>query len=500
MSTVIKLKYSAVTAQPADDTLNLSEQAYSYNSNKLFIGADSAGTIVPHVIGGKYFTDMLDHSAGILTAGSAIIVDNNNKIDSLYVDSIKLDDKHITITETNGDLNLAANGTGKIVFGSEVTVSAGSEFGNLRIAGNTISATDTDGDVNLTPNGSGLLKVLSNQGMLIPAGVDGTRPSAAGIPDGVIRYNTTQNRFEGTSNGAWEALGELMDLDRDTYVEVEATPDEDKIRLYTAGVQRLVVSDTGVISSVDVEAPTASFANVNISLDTIEINGSTITSSGTSSAGTIVLDPAPSAGNNGGDLIVRGNLQVTGTTTTVNSTVVEIADPIMSLGESTAIDTLDRGLELKYGVDDGEGGVTDLLAFFGWDRGAADVFTFTKDAITGSARFKDLSLVGSIKQIDGVAPTAGQLLIGNTTNGDMELSTLTGGDAITITNADGSVTVSGNRASAVSTQDISDGGDGVDYNPAADNSGLLGVATFATEQFTVTQGHVVVTVIDGGTF
>lgn len=66
MSTVIKLKYSNLTAQPADDLLQISEPAYSFTSGgRLFLGADDgSGGTTPHAIGGKYFTDKLDHTPG----------------------------------------------------------------------------------------------------------------------------------------------------------------------------------------------------------------------------------------------------------------------------------------------------------------------------------------------------------------------------------------------------------------------------------------------------
>jgi hypothetical protein len=502
MSTVIKLKYSTVTAQPADDALQVAEPAYSYvGGGKLYIGADQAGTIVPQVVGGKYFTDMLDHTPGTLTAGSGLIVDNDSKIDQFFVDDLKFDGKTISITDPNGNLTLEANGTGSIVFASPVNLSSQINIGNLSITGNTISATNTNGTVVLSPNGTGLVSIDSDQGLKVASGTTGTRPSADYIPNGVIRYNETSNRFEGTVSGNWTGLGGVVDIDQDTYITAEEGPDDDTLRFYTADESRLTISSTGIQAQEGLGLTVNGGINVDdIALDAneININGSTISATGNSAAGAMTIDPAPAAGDNGGELIIRGNLQVTGTTTTVNSTVVEIADPVMVLGDASANDSLNRGIELKY-TDDG--GTTEKVGFFGWDRGADNNFTFAINGAVSDAKFNNLKLDGSIVSVDGNAPEAGQLLIGNGTNGDMELATLTEGDSVTITNTDGAIEIDVDPATAVATSDIVDTGDSVvDYTPAVDNASARGAATFASEQFAVNSGHVVITTIEGGTF
>jgi len=558
MSTVIKLKYSSTTNQPADDLLQLAEPAYSYASDRLFIGADNAGTIIPHVIGGKYFTDMLDHTAGTLTASSAIIVDANSKIDVLNVDNLTLDGNTLSSTNTNGDITLNPNGTGGISLsanttvtgsltvsgamdfnnqlsvqslnvedltsgrvvlagtsgeledaaGFTYTVSSGGEVDlvvagslsvdNVDIDGNDISTSNTNGNLTLTPNGTGLVVINKDTGLKIASGTEASRPAAGTVGDGVIRFNETSNRFEGTVSGSWAGLGGVVDIDQDTYIDAEENADEDILRFYTAGTQQLQVSGAGVVvtdgvgltvnGGIDVD-------NINIDTDTININGSTIQGTGNSSAGTIVLDPAPAAGDNGGDLVVRGNLQVTGTTTTVNSTVVEIADPVIVLGDDSTTDSLDRGVSLKY--NDGAA----KTAFFGWDRGSDNNFTFVVDSTVADAKFNNLKLAGSITEVDGAAPTAGQLLIGNGTNGDLQLGTLSAGDSVTVTNTDGGIEIDVDASTAVATADITDTGDGVvDYAPASANATSRGASTFASEQFNVSSGHVVITQIEGGTF
>ena len=105
MAQTIKIKRSTTTATPS--SLTAGELAYSDNSDKLFIGAPADNAVV--AIGGKLYVDMLDHTAGTLTASSAIIVDSNSKIDNLKVDYLDLNNG--TISTQSGDLSLtpAAN-------------------------------------------------------------------------------------------------------------------------------------------------------------------------------------------------------------------------------------------------------------------------------------------------------------------------------------------------------------------------------------------------------
>ena len=119
-------------------------------------------------------------------------------------------------------------------------------------------------------------------------------------------------------------------------------------------------------------------------------------------------------------------------------------------------------------------------------------------------RKKELSLTGSITSVDGAAPTAGQLMVGNGSNGDMELATLTAGEGMDVTNADGAITLSvedatdsnkGIASFATAIFDVTSGA--VSIKDAT--SSVKGIASFGTD-FTVTSGAVAVTSLDGGTF
>ena len=86
MGITIQIKKS--TASTAPSNLADGELAYTHgagtqanNGKRLFIGDGSTET----VIGGQYFTNMLDHPLGTLTASSAIVTDTNSKVDTIKV-------------------------------------------------------------------------------------------------------------------------------------------------------------------------------------------------------------------------------------------------------------------------------------------------------------------------------------------------------------------------------------------------------------------------------
>ena len=114
----IVLKQSGVTKTitPSDNILKSGEAAYTYAGGdssgglRFFIGAggdnaDGFATEI-HTIGGKYYTDMMDHVRGTLTPLSAITTDSNSKISKLLVDDISLDGRNVSTTE--GDLSLVS--------------------------------------------------------------------------------------------------------------------------------------------------------------------------------------------------------------------------------------------------------------------------------------------------------------------------------------------------------------------------------------------------------
>ena len=88
------------------------------------------------------------------------------------------------------------------------------------------------------------------------------------------------------------------------------------------------------------------------------------------------------------DVSITGNLTVAGTTTTVNSTTVSIADPIFELGADGSDDNLDRGIIMKYNSSGAK------KAFIGFDDSDGK-FTMIPDATDTSSVIS--GTVGTLK-------------------------------------------------------------------------------------------------------
>ena len=67
---------------------------------------------------------------------------------------------------------------------------------------------------------------------------------------GYIRFNTDTEQFEGFGAGeSWAPLGGLTDIDKDTFITAETTPnaDNDQLKFYTDGVERLNIDTDGAL-------------------------------------------------------------------------------------------------------------------------------------------------------------------------------------------------------------------------------------------------------------
>jgi len=236
MTQVIQIKRSTTTASPA--TLANGELAYSQNTQKLFIGRPGGAGGDVDVIGGKLYTDMLDHTAGTLTASSALLVDASSKIDVLNVDNLTLNGNTLSTTDTNGDLTLQPDGTGDILLDAGQTTITG----NLTVQGTTTtvnSETVTIADNIIVLNSNEVGTPTENAGIEVERGTS---------TNTTLRWNETSEVWEFTNDGT-------------TYSSMITTANVQSIVTGGANTNISAASNGSVI---DFSVPTATAATLGV--------------------------------------------------------------------------------------------------------------------------------------------------------------------------------------------------------------------------------------------
>ena len=322
--------------------------------------------------------------------------------------------------------------------------------------------------------------------------------------------------------------------------EVEVTVDNSTIELSASdGTGAIRVKDGGITnaklqnSSVTIGSTSIALGGTSTTLagltqvdvDNVRINGNTISTT----SGTLFLDPDP-AGDSG-DFVVLGNLIVQGSTTTINSTTVTINDLNIVLADSAASAAeangagitvnganatitysasaddwvFNKGIQapnfegVYLGFDSDFGGkttdaltegsinlyYTDARANSAFDtrlatKSTSDLAEGTNLYYTTARADSDFDVRLATKTTDNITEGSTNLYFTDERVDDRVANLLLAGEGIDLTYDDGANTLTVAAELATIT------------NP--------GVASFDSDQFTVSSGAVTIAEIDGGTF
>ena len=174
------------------------------------------------------------------------------------------------------------------------------------------------------------------------------------------------------------------------------------------------------------------------------------------------------------NVTVTGNLTVNGTTTTVDSDVVTITDPVFSIGQNASDDNKDRGMEFKY--NDG----ASRLGFFGYDDSTGEFTGFTA-ATASSETYSGTRINANFGNIAGTLTTASQTAItgvGTITTGTWTgttVGTQYGGTGQNFSASTGVMSFNSGTASVASELPVTLGGTGI--QTVATNGLLIGAGT-----------------------
>ena len=236
MAQTIQIKRTTGTGKPTN--VAQGELFYAYGSNgtygkRLAIGNVSGAGNTPEIIGGSHFMDMLDHTPGLLTASSALLVDADKRLDELQLK----DQGALKLLEST------ANGTHSISLQAPSTLAGDVTY--------TLPGTVSNGYY-LQTNGSGVLSWAALSTTLTIAADSGSNDT--------VTVGTNTLTFEGTAN------------------EIETTVSDNKINIgfptnVTISGNLTVSGTTTTVSSttINVADPLLALATTNNSSDAVDI-------------------------------------------------------------------------------------------------------------------------------------------------------------------------------------------------------------------------------------
>jgi uncharacterized protein (DUF2147 family) len=318
---IIRIKRSGSTGSPS--ALAQGEMGYSFlggtqsnGGDRLYIGTGTeTGGVAANiaVIGGKYFTDKLNHVPGTLTNNAAVIVDSSGRVDSFTANNLT------TVT-------LSANGS--VGTAGQLLASNGSVAYWATVSGTTNLGQTSNSSVIVVTSSTGTSTTLAAANSTIAGLISADAQTIAGVKtfsnDIVVSGNLTINGTTTTLNSTTLTVDDIN-------IELGSVASPTDTTAIGGGITLKGTTDKTI--SWSAANGWTSSENFNLaSGKTYKINGSNVLSSTTlsmsgSTSGTITVTPVSIAGTTSIILpATSGTLITTGDVETITASMIASID------------------------------------------------------------------------------------------------------------------------------------------------------------------------------
>jgi len=266
-----------------------------------------------------------------LYVGGNIVVTGDLTVNgtTTTVNSTTVDIADLNITVAKGAANSsAANGAGLTVDGA--------------------SATMTYTHATASWNFNKPLKATNTDYWLLPVGNIAARPGTAVA--GMIRYNSEITAFEGYASGAWSSLGGVKSVDGYTYIRAEtsAGAGNGDLDFFAENSGGDGSTQVGQWNRTNFKDYTGTLLGSQTTQNLFNTVATTINLGGAATTINIGAGSTGAVTNFAKNVVISGNLTVTGTTTTNSSASLSVSDSAVYLNNGATDNTKDIGLIGTY--------------------------------------------------------------------------------------------------------------------------------------------------------
>jgi len=374
---IIRTKRSTGTTAPGSNILKNGELAYTMGTGtqgnsggRLFIGKDSNGSgyaASASVVGGKYFTDMLDHVAGVNTASSALIVDASKKLDELTVDFVSINNSTINSTGSN-DINIIPAAGYSVTLDNQVKVDSDVITGVASITTGAVLGLTSD----LIPNADSAISLGSATKKWKDLFLSGGTIHIGGLTlkdnngqlevkdsDGVVKLDTSV-----TAGTTAKTATTIVDGDRfvmnDSGTMKQVTV-EDMARYFDDEITAMpnLTSAPALVTTVATSVGALNSGSITSGFGSIDVGADSVTTTGTMTASKVVTNNITVDVNTISSTNTNGNIVISphgsGSVDVATSKIIGVVDPTDSAGAASKnyVDTVLDLQDLDVATDSG---------------------------------------------------------------------------------------------------------------------------------------------------